>query len=412
MPSEVKITLSADDKASAKIKGVTNSLGGISKVMQSEALKSVGKDVSRYMNMATDAMKDLVTEYGNYAEVVKRVSRLSGANMEQASKLIQLSDDLRISQEDLTTAMQAAARKGIDVSTDSLARMSDVYLKLAPGLERSKYLMDNFGRSGMNMAPFMDLGSDAIRRMSAEVDKNLIVTDKQYQKFREGYAAVDEFNDRIQGLRYSLATDLVNAFTALPEPMQNFALGLAAIQPQLSGGIQLTADLTATLTNLGVLFRAGGLLSSIPVLLGGIGAAAAAAVAPFLPLIAAIGLLIVTLQKFGERAWQTILIIGDLIRALDRLRIARAEQVDQRMQNSPYRRASGGPVSSSVPYIVGERGPELFVPSSGGTIIPNNRVGGASMTVNFVYSPAVSLASQAEAQQVLLPIIREAMRGA
>jgi hypothetical protein len=30
---------------------------------------------------------------------------------------------------------------------------------------------------------------------------------------------------------------------------------------------------------------------------------------------------------------------------------------------------------SSQPYLVGERGPELFVPSSGGQIIPNNKLG-------------------------------------
>jgi hypothetical protein len=39
-------------------------------------------------------------------------------------------------------------------------------------------------------------------------------------------------------------------------------------------------------------------------------------------------------------------------------------------------RASGGPVSSGSPYIVGERGPELFVPSSSGNIVPNNALGG------------------------------------
>jgi len=50
------------------------------------------------------------------------------------------------------------------------------------------------------------------------------------------------------------------------------------------------------------------------------------------------------------------------------------------------RRAGGGPVSSSRGYLVGEMGPELFVPSSGGgTIIPNNQMGGGakiSITVN------------------------------
>jgi hypothetical protein len=49
-----------------------------------------------------------------------------------------------------------------------------------------------------------------------------------------------------------------------------------------------------------------------------------------------------------------------------------------------FGRASGGPVNSNTPYIVGERGPELFVPSGNGNIVPNNQMGGqSSPTVNF-----------------------------
>ena len=48
------------------------------------------------------------------------------------------------------------------------------------------------------------------------------------------------------------------------------------------------------------------------------------------------------------------------------------------------RRANGGPVTSGSPYIVGERGPELFVPGRSGTIIPNERMGGVSGTTNVV----------------------------
>ena len=38
-------------------------------------------------------------------------------------------------------------------------------------------------------------------------------------------------------------------------------------------------------------------------------------------------------------------------------------------------REKGGPVSGNTPYLVGERGPELFVPSVAGAIIPNNQLG-------------------------------------
>ena len=46
--------------------------------------------------------------------------------------------------------------------------------------------------------------------------------------------------------------------------------------------------------------------------------------------------------------------------------------------------ANGGPVSGGTAYMVGERGPELFVPGRSGTIIPNERMGGVGGTTNVV----------------------------
>jgi TP901 family phage tail tape measure protein len=46
-------------------------------------------------------------------------------------------------------------------------------------------------------------------------------------------------------------------------------------------------------------------------------------------------------------------------------------------------RANGGPVMGGSPYLVGERGPELFVPGRTGMIVPNNQISsGTSVTVN------------------------------
>jgi phage-related minor tail protein len=46
------------------------------------------------------------------------------------------------------------------------------------------------------------------------------------------------------------------------------------------------------------------------------------------------------------------------------------------------RRASGGSVTNNTPYVVGERGPEVFVPSGSGTIIPNGQLGSMGGTTN------------------------------
>lgn len=44
-------------------------------------------------------------------------------------------------------------------------------------------------------------------------------------------------------------------------------------------------------------------------------------------------------------------------------------------------KAKGGPVSSGQSYMVGERGPELFVPGRSGTIVANDKMGGGSTNV-------------------------------
>lgn len=47
-------------------------------------------------------------------------------------------------------------------------------------------------------------------------------------------------------------------------------------------------------------------------------------------------------------------------------------------------RASGGNVAPGMPYIVGERGPELFTPGASGHITPNNQMQTSSRAINLV----------------------------
>ena len=51
--------------------------------------------------------------------------------------------------------------------------------------------------------------------------------------------------------------------------------------------------------------------------------------------------------------------------------------------------ATGGLTSANQPYIVGERGPELFVPSGNGRIIPNNKLGGGGGNIYINVSGAI-----------------------
>jgi hypothetical protein len=71
-------------------------------------------------------------------------------------------------------------------------------------------------------------------------------------------------------------------------------------------------------------------------------------------------------------------------------------------------RAMGGPVNSGSPYVVGEKGPELFVPHSSGSIVPNGAMGssgGSTGGVNVTYNIAAGV-SRAE----LVPILEQERR--
>jgi hypothetical protein len=71
-------------------------------------------------------------------------------------------------------------------------------------------------------------------------------------------------------------------------------------------------------------------------------------------------------------------------------------------------RAEGGPVNAGGAYMVGEKGPELFVPHASGSIVPNNKMSGGGsgsggVTVNYNIAAGVSRAE-------LVPILDQERR--
>ena len=63
-------------------------------------------------------------------------------------------------------------------------------------------------------------------------------------------------------------------------------------------------------------------------------------------------------------------------------------------------KAAGGPVKSGGSYVVGEKGPELFTPSSSGHITPNHEMGGANVVVNVDASGSSVEGDAGQAEQL------------
>jgi hypothetical protein len=73
-------------------------------------------------------------------------------------------------------------------------------------------------------------------------------------------------------------------------------------------------------------------------------------------------------------------------------------------------RANGGSVSSGTPYVVGERGAELFVPKSNGMIVPNNALGaGGGTTINLTVNGAID--AEGTARTIIDVLNRSSARG-
>lgn len=75
-------------------------------------------------------------------------------------------------------------------------------------------------------------------------------------------------------------------------------------------------------------------------------------------------------------------------------------------------RALGGPVMGGTPYMVGENGPEMFMPAQSGSIVRNDQLGGEPVNVNFTINAVDARGIDQmliERKSVITSIISDAM---
>jgi hypothetical protein len=79
---------------------------------------------------------------------------------------------------------------------EGIGDLSDAYLAIEPGVKRTKFLFDNFGRSGADLARVMELGSDKIRELGDSIEgTGLLMTQEGIEKAEQYRLAMDALND-------------------------------------------------------------------------------------------------------------------------------------------------------------------------------------------------------------------------
>jgi hypothetical protein len=204
MANKIEIDVVANDLASAALDLVKNKLMGIGGTagMVGTAALTMGAAIVTGLNNAKNAAQA-------YDQQVKELMLRTGGTAEETSRLIQTVDDAGISYETLSTAMRFAVKNGIEPNIQSIAKLSDEYLALNGPVERGQYLLDKFGRSGMDMARIMDMGGASILNMSQAVQENLIVTDKAIRQSEEYRVNVDNLNDAWEGYKVLIGNEVI-----------------------------------------------------------------------------------------------------------------------------------------------------------------------------------------------------------
>ncbi len=155
------------------------------------------------------AVAQSVNNWQDYAQEIRQMSALTGTGVEETSRLVQAFDDLGITQEQVSTVMQSAARKGFVMSIENVAQLADKYNGLSTQEEKNKLLTDELGRSGLQLAKAMKEGGDAIRAAADAQAAGLIVTEQAIRDSENLRVAQDMLGDAQTNLSNSLAMKLV-----------------------------------------------------------------------------------------------------------------------------------------------------------------------------------------------------------
>lgn len=315
--------------------------------------------LTQLSNSITNFMREAIDTTQKYNEEIADLSRLTGATLEDSSRLYNVADDLRVGYGDLSSALRIYATRLKDtgsqeqLSIETLAKLSDEYLKLPPGIARTNFLIERFGRNGAELAKILEKGSDELRRMGEGLDKNLIVTEESVAASEAYRLALDEWDDSIKGLKIAFAQELlpylteflkfmtaegipalrsfIDWFKGLPEPVQKGSmalgglffvlmkigpavLGITGLLNMLSGGGTAGAAGGAAA---GAAAKGGGLMGLVNIIRGAVipvwnflgtvfSSVAAALLSPIGLLVMAIGLLIFTWQNLGPAATKAL----------------------------------------------------------------------------------------------------------
>ena len=218
--AEKKGVLAAHEQAAAltKVEDAATKTTAANKGMGISMLEiNAAMDVaSKAIGAVKGAYDAIIAPTMEYAAQIRTMSRTIGATAEESSVLIQVADDVGVSVGTLQNSLEAAIRKGVEPSVEGLGKLADEYNTIQDPIEKTKFLMDKFGRAGADLAPMMAQGSAGIREAGqAAKELGLILDEEAVKKARQFEVAMDDLGDSALGIKYSIGNAAIPALTGM-----------------------------------------------------------------------------------------------------------------------------------------------------------------------------------------------------
>lgn len=402
--AKVQIIVEAIDKT----KGVFNDVKSFFEDFDVEGLVSGFSMIAS--SPVIEFLRDSVEYTKEYGEAVDEFSDTTGLSIEETTQLIGAAKGFGIEYDTLWRGIQTAIKNGKDVTVEELGAIADEYENLPDPTAKTQLLVDYFGTAGIGMSDLFADGKQGLIDAMGEIDGALLWKAGDKTKFDEYEQAMDDFDLAMSGLKLTIGTELLPSITNIFEQI-NLVIGkieefdskwrLAYASFTTMGGLSLWnterkenllvpeldyaeglssyeayrdyADQILNLTNAtadgygAIRTRTGEAIDGVRILTEEEWNAkyAADAIKDSIDSIpASVTKTIIVDGVFTNSANYAISLLkqGNLSKGY--------EGVDAEYQ------AYGGVVAGNTPYIVGERGPELFMPQTSGKIVPNHELSG------------------------------------
>lgn len=430
--TELNIVIKAQDQASKAFDAVDGKLGGLGANLKKFGLAAGAAVAAAGVAVGAFALSS-IKDFSTVGDEVEKMSKRTGLGAEAISGLRVAASMGGTSIEALEKGIRTMQRNMNDATGDTnrlSKEFADLGVTLDQGIfklspeeqfqalgnsianiedpgKRATAAMKAFGISGTDLLPMFEGGKFSMQEWEDEAGRlGVKFDDLSAKKAAELNDAMGRLTTAFQGLKLQIGGALAPVVTDL---IENKLVPLARV---------VFDELSPYLKDLWENFQP--LMPTIEKLAYIVGAVLIVALKILITVLSDIfkvlGYVIDKATAWGKVIWDVVgpavnamvswlkILLGPIQQTIDRLQqlkdmavaafeaakkvaggvigaVSNAVNTVGSTVGSIFGRASGGPVSAGSPYIVGEQGPELFVPSSNGTIVPNGA--GTSVTVNI-----------------------------